>query len=742
MKKENITIYDPNNIDEVITEAFANVAIVKKVIKRGEMRKTIEYYNTPCAFDIEASSFYEGEEKRAIMYGWTMDLNGYIILGRTWEEFIYSLERLSEYLTLDDDRRLILYVHNLSYEFQFLRKWVTWSNVFSLSERVPVYALCDLGIEFRCSYILTGYSLEAVGKLLKKYPVQKKVGDLEYSLLRHSGTPLTEKEIGYMVNDVRVVESYIREQIEKEVRICNIPLTKTGYVRRYCRNECTRGKNKFYNYRKLMNRLTLEPDEYKQLKRAFQGGFTHANQWESDKLLTNVASYDFTSSYPAVMVAEDGFPMSKGKEVVVNAEAQFREYLKYYWCLFDVEFIGIEAKEDAFDHIISYSRCWNVENYKLDNGRIVSADRLRTTVTGEDFEMIEKFYNIEKYRIGTFRRYRRGYLPTDFVRAVLELYKTKTELKDVEGQAEFYQNTKELLNSTYGMCVTDICRDDVVCDVDGVWESEKNRQEGKIKTKMSDEEMEKKIRRENNSFNRFLFYPWGVAITSFARRNLYSALLAIGEDYVYSDTDSVKVKNAEKHHAYFEEYNRKIIQKLKCAMDYHELPYDYIIPKTIEGKEKPLGVWDYEGEYTKFKTLGAKRYATEKKVKIKNEFKFKRKGELHRYAPSSTIYHAMKISFTVSGVDKKVAVPYLLKKYGEDKFFDNFEFGLYIPKGYSGKMTHTYIDELTAGTIVDYMGNKGRYYERSSLHLEQCEYEISDTLPYVHYIIGIREKNK
>ena len=61
---------------------------------------------------------------------------------------------------------------------------------------------------------------------------------MDYSLIRHSNTELTEKELGYCINDVLVVVAYIQETIEREGNITKIPLTKTGYVRNYTRNNC------------------------------------------------------------------------------------------------------------------------------------------------------------------------------------------------------------------------------------------------------------------------------------------------------------------------------------------------------------------------------------------------------------------------------------------------------------------------------------------------------------------------
>lgn len=699
---KNSSLYEGiNNLDQlpdIIEECLAHEELIKT-------NKKIEYYNVSCAFDIETTSFYEGSEKRSIMYEWTLGLNNAVVAGRTWTEFINSINLICQTLQLSLEKRLIIYVHNLAFEFQFMRKWFDWVNVFSVNDRKPVYAVTQEGIEFRCSYILSGYGLASLGKQLRKYPVEKMVGDLNYSLIRHSQTPLTAEEWKYCENDVRVVMSYIQECIERDGNITKIPLTKTGYVRTYCRNACmyegSHKKNpyKFIRYNNLMKQLTIDPKEYEQLKRAFQGGFTHANAFYSGKTMNNVGSYDFTSSYPAVMVAEQ-FPMSKAEIVNIRTKEDFEKNLILYCCLFDVQFIGLEATT-LFEHPLSKSRCWDLQGVTEDNGRIVEATSLFTSITEQDFFVFRKFYTWKSMKIGTFRRYKKGYLPTDFVKSILKLYADKTTLKGVKGREEDYLRSKEMINSCYGMCVTDICRDSVIYN------------EGEWINKPVD--IEQAIDHNNKSKKRFLFFAWGVWVTAYARRNLFTGIYEFGNDYIYSDTDSVKAINIEAHQEYINNYNNKMIYKLERALKYHGIPPEAIRPKTIKGVEKILGVWDFEGVYTRFKTLGAKRYMTEKN------------GEL---------------SITVSGVNKTDAVPYLINKYSQENAFEAFTDNLLIPAEFTGKMTHTYLDHDMQGMITDYQGKTLNYYEHSGVHLEGAEYSLSLASAYINYLKGIQEYTK
>lgn len=705
-------IHSPNEIEFIVNECLKDCPTIKT-------NKQITYYNVPCAFDIETTSFYDGDDKCAIMYGWTLGINNCVILGRTWAEFCDCMETISTLCNLSKSRRLLIFVHNLAFDMQFFRKWLDMEDVFAVDERKPVYALTTHGIEFRCSYILTGYPLEELGKQLKKYPVQKMVGDLDYSLIRHSKTPLTKKEVKYMENDVRIIMAYIQEESERLNNITRLPLTKTGYVRRYCRDMCLydgshkNNVGKYLKYHQLMMQMTLDLESYLQLRRGFQGGFTHTSGERSGIVFLNVGSYDFTSSYPAVMLCEQ-FPIGKPELIEIKTQEQFEMCMKCYCCVFDVEFIGFESSV-CFEHPLSKSHCWNIAGVEEDNGRVVCAERITTTITNIDFDILTKFYHWEHMRVFNFRRYVKGYLPTDFVKAILKLYQDKTELKGVKSTPERdyeldYQIAKGMCNATYGMSVTDIIRV-VHTIVDGEWATE-------------EVDKEKVLKKENNSKRRFLYYAWGVFITAYARRNLFSGIWEFGNathperecDYIYADTDSIKAINCYRHEEYIKAYNDNIREKMDDAMRYHGLPLESTRPKTIKGVEKQIGVWDFEGTYKCFKALRAKTYAV--------------------------IDENYNLNITISGVNKKVANGYLAKTYGKYGFFSAFKDGLVIPDDATGKMTHTYIDDSIEGFVTDYKGITEHYYERSFVHLEKCDYKLKLSEEYLDYIMQVQERSK
>lgn len=706
--KFNLCEKPSNNIDDLLLD----YQFIKSNTK-------IEYLNIPCAFDIESTSIIdEDNNKIAFMYAFTLNINGRHIEGRTWKEFEEYLDKISEKYILNKNRRIIIYVHNLGYEFQFMRCRFNWVKVFALSQRDVVYALTDKGIEFRCSYHLSGYKLANLSNKLTKYKVKKMVGDLDYSKIRHSTTPLTDKEWRYIYNDGLVVVAYIQECIENENNnITNIPLTKTGYVRRYCRNAClydgshSKNTGKYLKYRNIIKSLTISSaDEYFQLKRAFIGAHTHGNPLAIGQILHNVYSMDFTSSYPYVMLSEANFPMSKGKKIKIESKEHFEKMIDLYCCIFDITFINIRSIT-PFEHMIPSSKCYVKNNAQLDNGKIVKADLISMSLNEVDFKTFSKFYSWDEIRIKNFRYYLRGYLPKDFILSILHMYKDKTELKGVLGREVDYLSSKENLNAGYGMCVTDICRDDIIYE-DNEWKSVEC-------------DYDKAIEKYNKSKNRFLYYLWGLYVTSFAKANLADGILELKYDYLYSDTDSLKFLNYQNHKAYFDKYNENVKLKLLKMCKFYKLNPALIEPKNIKGESKLIGVWDkeFDGDkptYLKFKYLGAKRYAYQ--------------------------YDDLTYSFTVAGCSKTEAIPFLATGLCSDikshknnfELLDKFDDEMYIPPEYTGKNCHTYFDYSVSGEIIDYTGKSGKYQEFSGVNIMPIDFTLSLSSNFIDYILGLR----
>ena len=662
------------------------------------------------------------------MYAFVFGLNGKVIFGRDWIDFIDCLKALQEAYNLNEEKRLVCFIHNEAFEFQWRYKRLKWLEVFAVDERKPVRALCEYGIEFCDSYILSGLGLDKTAKNLTKYKIEKLSGALNYDLPRHSRTKLLPEEWHYIENDGLTLMAFIQEEIEQNGNnITRIPMTKTGYVRKHLKNECYHGgnaghgarrKNKtrtYSQYRKLMLSLTLEVEEYKQQVECFQGGFTHANNFNSGLIFNDVSSCDLCSAYPTTMCLDPIYPMGKGTFVKSPTRDEIRKYIKLYACIFRMRLYGVKSRFRG-DSFLSYSKCRNVKGKILDNGRILKADYLETTCTEIDLEIYRAFYTFEKIEIFDMWYYPRGYLPKAFIKGILGLYADKTTLKGVEGMEAEFLLKKGMLNSSYGMaCMR----------VDQVLNTFEAGQWGK-----EEANLEEIIKQYNLSSNRFSFYGWSIFVTAAVRKTIAKSVLELGDDFIYADTDSVKFIHWEKHKDFFDRYNANIMRKIKRSADYNGLDVSLYMPKTKDGIVKPLGIFENEGNeegisYKRFKTLGAKRYFVEY-------------PESHNLGGIETPY-----SLTISGVNKTAAIPALVEKAKKEKrdIFDYFEVGFEFDKSMAGKMTHTYCDYEIRGKLTDYNGVTFPYHELTFLHLEKTTYKLTTTEEYYEQLY-LDQKNR
>lgn len=644
----------------------------------------------------------------SLCYIWQFGVNDTVIYGRDLEEFSILLDELTEIVS-----EPTIWVHNLSYEMQFLLNILDVETTFARKAHKPMYFTSN-GIKFRCSYFLTRLSLDAWSKQHGK--CKKLVGNLDYSILRTPKTKLTKKELDYCENDILCMYYGLLDYLKKYDNMENIPLTQTGEVRRVVKNMYKRNEN---YHRKMTNLLPRNADEYAFMRQAFAGGYTHANYLHANKLIYNVHSMDIASSYPYVMVSEK-FPSSKWYNIRPYEIEKYRN--ENYSLLIDVTFYNIKSKMSM--RYISTSKCMEMEKEcivngkhvtktKTDNGRLIETDKCRMVITNVDLDIIEKTYDIGKIEYNKIMYSNNEYLDSDFVQYILQLYKNKTSLKGITSMEDIYLQSKQFINALYGMSVTDIVSDNAFWDnMLDKWTSEKGDAETVL------EELKAK------PYKNFLAYQHGIFVTAYARRNLWELIMQFPNDVVYVDTDSVKYVG--NHDLEFETYNAKVIEKLKVSMSKHRIPIEDTAPLTKKGKPKQIGIYEKEPDYQQFKTLGAKRYCFRYYPKT-HKFSY---GNIKTSTGKRIISHRIDycVHITVSGVNKEKGRRAL--KHVDD-FTQDFEFDT----DHTGKLLFTYSSDMPK-----VIWNKGQYdefrsYYRYGINAQPTTYNMSLSDEYDYLLL-------
>lgn len=656
--------------------------------QKTHKEKEVIYNDTIITFDIEVTSgwilngkvipfdksknkkFYEPLEKTSLCYIWQASIEDVVYYDRYLETFVDFLEEVEEKF----DGKKIIWVHNLSYEFQFLLNLFEFTKIFARTPHKVIYAEKD-NFTFRCSYFLTRLSLEKWA-IDKKLPVKKLDGDLNYLKIRTPLTQLTEDELNYCEHDCLVVYHGIKQYLDRYKHLNKIPLTQTGEVRKEVK-KILHGNYK--HFKKCTELLPSNAYEYARLKECFAGGWTHANYTYSGKILRNVTSKDIASSYPTVMIAYK-YPYSKWQKVKSINDFNNSDYSM----ILDVTLKGIISKYE--NNYISYNKCYYTKNVAKDNGRIIKADEIRMVLTNVDYNIIVNTYEIKTIEINDVWVSINQYLPTEFVKFILKLYGDKTTLKGIKEFESQYATSKQFINSLFGMSVTAILQENVIFS-NNEWQVETMDIEA-INTGLD------KLREK--PYKNFLAYQWGVWVTAYARRALWTPIQEIDEDVIYCDTDSIKYMG--NHDEVFNRYNEKIVHDLETACKFHNIDTELLRPKDRNGVSHQIGIFEDDGKYEEFITLGAKRYA------------FKKDG---------------KLNITVSGVSKKTGAKALnnsLKNFNENLEFNYDE---------SGKLISTYLNNQS-----DIVWNVGECDEYSSkykygINMQPTTYTMSITDEYL-----------
>lgn len=580
-------------------------------------KKRILYVDCISAFDIETS--YIPEIEQSFMYIWQYHFSGFgTIVGRTWAQFKELVDSISK-ACIYPRTRLVTFVHNLSYEFQFLAGIYnfTQEQVFAVDSRKVLKAEIE-HIELRCSYLHSNMSLD---EYTRKMGVEHaKLHNFDYSKRRYWWTPLSVDEIEYCVNDVEGLCEAIQIEMEHDNdNLYTIPLTSTGYVRRDVKRAMHNA-----NYR-IPRVLFPDLDLYVLMREAFRGGNTHANRYYAGRILQGVKSFDRSSSYPDVLCNRE-YPIRSFNKTDATGLDDIAHLMivRHKALIMRVAITNVRLLDEGWGApYLSIDKCRIKKDVVNDNGRILKARYIETSITDVDLRIILSEYDFDDIVFSDVYYSTYGKLPKPIIQSCIDYFIAKTELKNVDGQEIYYMKSKNKLNSIYGMMAQD----------PGKIHQLFTAGEFKPEFETSDTESLKSMI-EDYQRSGFLPYQWGVWTTAWARYALEQGIVAAGEGFVYCDTDSVKYIGDFD----IADFNKDAVGASKesgaCASD----------PK---GNMHYMGVFEEEKPYDRFLTWGAKKYA------------YEQDGKLH---------------ITIAGVNKKLGAKELEKAGGLEALKPGFIF--------------------------------------------------------------------
>lgn len=676
---------------------------LQQVLKRRKQvyiyDKHRKYARICSGFDIETTRIGEN----AYMYHWQVSMNEHTLLMRRWDDFSKLLRALDSWCE-PKKCSIIMWVANLGHEFAFLCCRYKAKKIFATDAHTPLTV--DIGrVQFRECLTISGQG--GLANLADKYTQTKKLkGDLDYDVIRNSYTPLTDTELQYCINDVRILAEFAEYMFtEYSDKKLDLPLTSTGIVRNAIRAAVDEtGQTEQI---RAAVRALFPPRQWYNfvMEFLFRGGYTHANIWHVHIILDGIIGIDYTSSYPAVML-HGYYPTTPfiDCELSVDSESRFiddeKMQSKCVW--FIADFWDIERT--TYHAIESEHKLIESEDVALDNGRVTFAKRVRVALTELDYEVYKKFYTWTKIQIVKAQCATRGKLPEYVLKPLRKFYKVKQRLKgtDLENSIE-YKNAKAAVNSFYGCMVTRLKFYQ--------WYFDENDKKKPWKEKESKKTYDKLIEKQ------VLSPFWGIYVTSWARFNLLSVLHEIDFDKtennaVYLDTDSIYFFDCPRIREIVEKYN---LEMYKINEQYEPEFHDIGAFSWIDADKKTGEPISY-----KFKTLGAKRYLKHYNGKSEITVSGMKKGTLENKIKRPFATDNSYVLYK-DAKHKKGKLGYV----DIDELFDCFNDDFILACDESLKLASAYHVEEHTDIVTDEHGNSEIMHEFSSVALVPIEFSIT-----------------
>lgn len=566
-------------------------------IRRSNAGHMLQVYEKIITVDTE--TFVFDKKDIGFITDWSITIeNECCIYGNHVSDLIDTIDRIADTLHADKEHLVRFFVHNFPYDYIFIRnhiiqKWgVPDRSLASKTHRYIFMGWSSFGIEFRDSEILTQRSLERLCQDMGT--TEKAVGTWDYKKFRTPDSERSEIEIKYVCIDTISLCKALRKYIsDRGYTVANVPLTNTGFIRNKARAESRKDKK----WRNNFLTMQLDLSQYKQLLDAYHGGYTHANRYYINRIITQpMQCYDFASSYPSVICYKK-YPMTNFTYTDALTLQDILDLKDDYAFCGYLRLTNVHLKKECPMPPMAFHKAKvcvfpeadartqkSLYAENLDNGKIVNAQVVIYPFTDPDLETILKSYDYDSADVASVMRATKDYLPEWLINYVMSLYFNKSTLK--HSDPTLYAISKGELNGIYGMMVQRIIQE--IC--------EENFDTANWTSDIPEDKEQELLERFYKSKNSFLPFQWGCWVTAYAQENLYK-LGACCKKWFYSDTDSVK--GCEWDMTKLKNYNDEIIQISK------ERGVGLV---EYKGEQFILGIADFDGEYSEFITHGSKRY--------------------------------------------------------------------------------------------------------------------------------------
>ena len=587
-----------------------------KVRQRGKKTVKTELCKRWISLDTETAWNHDEENPKAWIYQWAFKFGNQIVIGRRPSEFIKALRVLANEFNLSPDRQISVFVHNLSFDVEYLRQWLVeeFGKARMLCVKPHKFISFEVGgFLFKCTWKLSNKSLRAwssdLGTTHQKIAEKK----IYYEEIHYQDEELKPENWEYQIKDVLVLDEAMEKQLAAYGdTMLTIPLTSTGYVRRDCRRNYR--KDRRNRKRFLKTRLCVE--SYALARDEFEGAISHgyrifANQTVRPGPGEYIRHRDFRSHYPSQQRTKQ-FPtgtfVKYGDHLDID---KIRELMKEYNVLMRVCFENLTIRKGVALPCLSATRAYKGRKGKVkiveDNGRVLSIQGVfEVACTEIDLNWILRQYEVHAYDVTEAWICAKGKMPKYMVETIDAYFLGKTKWKKELARAKEAKEDKEQiiwlsmelmkskngLNGIYGMTATAIIRDTYQVDAENNWTQE---------TPDAAKAIDKYYGSENN-FNR---YQFGIYTTAYGRHELlwYADLITReGGTVLYADTDSLFYVSNDRLESILEAENERRRERALAMGAYVE----------YEGEKINYDAFELEKEdIVSFRFLHAKCYAYE-----------------------------------------------------------------------------------------------------------------------------------